>query len=69
MDCQKCNQEMVLGYIQSSSLMIWSTKKRKATVFADYEDDVIVGDGNYFVVSKEAFRCPCCGTIVIPDTV
>lgn len=69
MDCPKCNNEMILGYIQSTSIILWSTQRRKLMVFADSDNDVLVGDGDLLVVSKESFRCPHCGTIIIPDTI
>lgn len=68
MNCPKCNTEMAAGYIQSTSIMLWSTKKRKLTVFADYDDDILIGEGDTFVLSEEAFCCPHCGTIIIPGT-
>lgn len=68
MDCPKCNNEMVLGYIQSTNLILWSQKKRKLMVFADSDDDVLVGDGDLHVVSKEALHCPHCGMIIIPGS-
>ena len=69
MNCTNCNSEMKQGYIQSKSLILWSEKKRKIMVFADNDNDVLIGEGGLFVAYKEAFRCPECGTIVIPSSI
>lgn len=74
MNCPKCNSIMKPGYLQSESPMLWSAKKRKIFFLPDLDDDDvwmdnIDGMGAFGIsgVHKEAFHCPKCGMIIIPN--
>jgi len=67
MNCPKCNSEMTLGFIQSGSGIIWSTKKHKLMFLPNIDNgDTWVEEENLLGAYKEAFRCLQCETIVIP---
>jgi hypothetical protein len=64
MNCPKCNSEMVLGYIQSVRGIYWGTEMHKLLMYPNFKKgDVWVGDEGFEI---DSFRCPECGTIVIP---
>jgi predicted RNA-binding Zn-ribbon protein involved in translation (DUF1610 family) len=67
MNCPNCNDEMICGYIQSASAIVWGPQKHKIRIYANTDKgDVWIGKYNLSGVYKEAFRCPKCGSIIIP---
>ncbi len=72
MDCPFCSGQMVPGYIQSESPILWSAKKRKLLFLPDPDTDDVLFDnadglGVFGIpgVHREASRCSQCGAIVI----
>ena len=67
MNCPNCNGEMILGYVQSRSGIIWSVKVHEWLMLPNAKkgDVWVGGKDNCFSVLTEALRCPECETIVV----
>ena len=74
MNCPNCNTEMTSGFIQSKSTMLWSREKQRMLFLPKLDDDVFLDSIDGLAASfgltgvhKEAFCCPQCRTILIPN--
>lgn len=64
--CPYCNSDMILGYIQSPRIIIWSKNKHKLSFLPNETlGDVLVKRENLLGAYKQASHCPNCGAIII----
>ncbi|QHI73619.1 PF20097 family protein [Aminipila terrae] len=69
MECPKCNDVMIHGFIQSANGIFWSEKKHKIYFAANERKGEIVVTDTLTDYCTEAYYCSRCGTIVIPNKV